>query len=548
LLKKTAFLGIDALEAVQESSPANDSVEITFSDDKIKAFIKLKVLDTKILNVRIIREVLEENGIKIGIKDDDFIKSWLLGASPDDDPVVIAKGRKPKKPKNAEVKYHFSVDFKEAGKVDPDGRIDFKDRGDIPFVEKDTFLAVKIFPEDGIPGLEVTGEVIPVEEPLDMAFGLGTGVRASEDGVKIYADIDGQPGVDPLGNISVFAELKIDGDIGFESGNIDFDGNITVTGVLKEGFSVKGASLTIEQIEGADVDLTGNLNVSSGIVNANLIKVKGDIHAKYVNNSKIYGFGDLEIQKEILDSKIRLSGACINEKGTIIASDLCAKMGISGGNIGTIGSRPSTLKVGVDDHTNFLVKKIDSELKVNNDTVTVLKNEISELSKEEQVLHVTISKQAYTQDRTQLKLKEVEKNKPDLQTSGNVAALQNVQELEEQMVKQAKEAEDAINDGFQRQDAVAQEIILKKDRIRQFEELNQGLVGEKRKLLEFTAKKEPVAEVRVAKKVLSGTKIKGPNSFVIIKDVNSKCRIMEVKQNDEKLSPLDYYEMTITDL
>ncbi|MCK5100959.1 MAG: DUF342 domain-containing protein, partial [Desulfobacteraceae bacterium] len=359
LLKKTAFLGVDALEAIQGGLLDSDSFELTLSEDNIKAFIKLKTSDTQRINIIQIREFLEENGIKVGIKDDEIIQAWLSGASPEDDPFVIAKGRKPKQPVNAEIKYHFPIEFRSPGKVDSDGRIDFKERGDIPFVEKDTFLAAKIFPEPGVPGVDVTGEMIPVEEPIEMAFGLGTGVRESEDGVKIYADIDGQPNLDPLGNVSVFSELKIEGDVGFETGNIEFDGNVIVTGVIKEGFSVKGASLTVEQIEGAKVDLTGDLNVSSGIVDATLIKVKGNIQAMYVNNSKIYGFGDLVVQKEILDSILRLSGACINEGGTIIASDISAKMGVDAGNIGTMGSKPSKLRVGVDEHTNFFVAKID---------------------------------------------------------------------------------------------------------------------------------------------------------------------------------------------
>jgi uncharacterized protein (DUF342 family)/CheY-like chemotaxis protein len=548
LLKKTAFLGVEALEMVQESSSDGNDFELTMSEDKIKAFIRLKTSDTDGLNIITIKELLEREGIRVGIKDDDYIKSWLLGANPEDDAVIIARGRKPKLPVNAEIKYHFPIEFRQPGKVDSEGRIDFKDRGEIPFVEKDTFLAAKIFPKDGTPGIDVKGEVIPVEEAVDMAFGAGTGVRESEDGVKIYADIDGQPNLDPLGNISVFPELKIDGDVGFESGNVEFDGNIIVTGTIKEGFSIKGASLTIEQIEGAEVDLTGDLNVSSGIVDAELIKVKGDIQAKYVNNSKIYGFGDLIVQKEILDSKIRLSGACINEKGTIIASDISAKMGIDAGHIGTMGSRPSKLKVGIDEHTNFLVAKIDSKLKVNIDTVTVLRNEISALDKEDQALHLTISEHAYIQDRTQIKLKDVEKKKLDLQASGNAAALQKVFELEEQMNEQAKQAEDNINQGFERQDAVAQEIVQKKERIGQLEEVNQELIDEKKKLTEFTSKKEPKPEVKVAKQLLSGTKIDGPNSFITIRDTTSKCRIIELKQTEVGMESLGFYEMVVTDL
>lgn len=547
-LKKTAFLGIDALSVVQGQSLESGVFKLTISDDKMEALIELKNFKHKKITIAQMRDFLEDNGVRAGIKDDEAIMAWLSDVDGMGDSFVIAKGRKPKKPRHAKINYHFPIEFRSPGKVDKDGRIDFKERGNVPFVEKDTFLAAKIFPAPGAPGMDVTGEMIAVEDPVDMAFGAGSGARMSDDGVKIYADIDGQPNLDPLGNVSVFPELKIDSDIGFETGNIEFDGNIIVNGILKEGFSVKGASLTVEQIQGAKVDLTGELNVSSGIVDATLIKVKGNIQAKYINNSKIYGFGDLSIQKEILDSEIRLSGACNNEKGTIISSDISAKMGIIAGGIGTHGSRPSRLKVGVDDHTNFLIAKIDSELKINIDTILVLQNEIDILNKEDQDLHLKISEHAYTQDRTQIKLKDVKKKKFDLQASGNVAALQKVLELEEKMKLQAKEAEDKINEGFERQDTLAQEISQKKERINQFEGKNQVLVKEKKKLEEFTEKKLPLAEVKVLKKVMSGTKIKGPNAFVAIKDPVSKCRIMELNHYDEGSDVLGYYEMVITDL
>ncbi|MCK5313060.1 MAG: hypothetical protein KAJ62_13170, partial [Desulfobacteraceae bacterium] len=231
-----------------------------------------------------------------------------------------------------------------------------------------------------------------------------------------------------------------------------------------------------------------------------------------------------------------------------IASDISAKMGIDGGAVGTTGSRPSKLKVGVDEHTNYLVVKIDLKLKENIDTVTVLRSEISQLDEEDQALHIKISEHAYTQDRTQIKLKDVEKKKFDLKASGNAAALQKVVELEEQMDVQAKEAEKEINMGFERQDAVAQEILQKKERIKQFEEINKEFIEEKKKLQEFTSKKEPLAEVKAASKVLSGTKISGPNAFVNMKNTTSKCRIMEISQHDEGMETLGYYEMVITDL
>jgi uncharacterized protein len=547
LLKETNFLGADFLELIQEEESA-ENIELIITEDKMKAIIKLKTPNPEQINLEQIKEYMEENGVKKGIKDDEVIKSWLSVAGSENDAFVVANGDKPKQPKNAEIKYHFAIDFRHAGKVDEDGRIDFKDRGDIPFVEKDTCLSTKIFPEEGVPGVDVLGEIVPVDEPVEHSFGAGTGVRESEDGTKIYADIEGQPHLDSLGNISVFSELMIDGDVSFETGNIEFEGNIVVTGIVREGFSIKGASLTAEQVEGAEVNLSGDLNVSSGIVDANLINVKGTVQAKYVNNSNIYGFEDLIVQKEIIDSKVQLSGACINEGGKILASEINAKGGITVGSIGTEVSTPSRLKVGTDERINFLVAKLDMQIKKNIDTVTELEQAISVREKENHELHKKISEHAYVQDRAQLKLKNLEKEKFDLEVSKDVDSLQKLYKFEEELMEKAKEAEDEINQGFEHQNIVANEMSHTKEKIKKLKESNDNYAEKKKKLLEFTAKKESVPEVKASGTIMSQTRIDGPNGFVVIKEPTSRCKIVQVMQKDENSKAPGFHEMIITDL
>ena len=149
-----------------------------------------------------------------------------------------------------------------------DGRIDFRDRGSIPFVSKGDVLGTKRVPKQGKNGVNVSGEAILVDAPFDPVFGSGSGTSLSEDGTIITAALDGQPHLDYLGEISVNPELPIKGDVDFTTGNIDFKGHILVSGTVKEGFTVKGFSLTAKEVEGATLDLTGDLQVSNGITDA----------------------------------------------------------------------------------------------------------------------------------------------------------------------------------------------------------------------------------------------------------------------------------------
>ncbi|MCD4674776.1 MAG: FapA family protein [Desulfobacula sp.] len=525
----------------------DDHFELTLSKNKTRALIKIKTIDNHILNLAYIKQFLEKNKIINGLIQDHEIDTWLHKTTPEDEPFMIARAKEPKYPKDARIRYHFPADFLHAGKVNKDGSINFQDRGEIPYVEENAFLAAKIFPEGGAPGIDVLGKEIAVGDPVDLTFSSGPGTRISEDGVRIYAATAGQPHLDAMGNISVCPEFQIKGDLGFETGDVNFDGNVIVNGTVKQGFKVKCASLTAKEIQGAQIDIEGDLNVSLGIVDTELVKVKGSVQAKFVHNSKINAFGDLIVQKEIIDSKINLSGACINDNGSIINSKISAKTGISAGSIGNKSSKPSTLTVGVDEHANLLVARVDSKLNINNTACNELTTEVKELEKEDQDLHALISKQAYIQDRGQLELKDIEKKMENLKASGNMAAFQKVSKTITEIQENTRKAEEEINKGFNRQDGINLEISQKKGRVNEFEDQNKKLLDEKKRLLEFSDKNEPLPEVKVAKKIESGTKIFAANSSLNLYKSSSRCRIKELSRSPDGGGGIEFYEMKISD-
>ena len=153
----------------------------------------------------------------------------------------------------------------------------------------------------GVPGTSIFGINIPVNVVIDPPFIAGPGAVLSENGLVIIADKSGQPHVDAIGKITVNTEFIVDGDVNYETGNLTFDGNIVVKGTVKQGFTVKGVSLTANEIEGAIIDLTGDLNVSAGISDTT-IKTVGNVQTKFINNSTVLGFGNIIVLKEIIDS------------------------------------------------------------------------------------------------------------------------------------------------------------------------------------------------------------------------------------------------------
>lgn len=526
----------------------DDHFELALSKNKTQAFIRVKDDHTQTLGIHKVMQFLEKHKIINGVKNKDSILAWLQTAEPDDEPFLVAMGKDPKWPKDAQIRYHFPIDFLHAGKINKDGSINFKDRGDIPYVEPDTFLASKIFPEKGNPGMDVQGHEILVDDPEDLTFSAGPGTYLSEDGARIYAQVSGQPHLDAMGNVSVCPEYQVKGDVGFETGDINFDGNVIVNGKVKEGFKIKCASLTAEEIQGAEVDINGDLNVSMGIVDTELVKVKGSVQAKFIHNSKINAFGDLIIQREIVDSTIYLSGACINTGGSIINSEISAKLGIQAGTIGNVSAKPSRLTVGVDEHCRLLVAKVDAKLNKISTAFKELSRTMAALEKEDLELHAVIASHAHVQDRSQLELKDIELKIENLKASGNMAALQKISKTVGQIKAKAEEAEKKINDGFDRQDQIATELGQIKGRISELEDENKQHQDEKKRLIEFSNKNKPLPEVTATQKVESGTRVFSENASLTLHQPTSRCRIREYGGSTQETGGIPIYEIKIDGL
>jgi hypothetical protein len=515
---------------------------IEFSDKNLMAYIRLGRDAPEVVTVYMIEQLLHKNGIIFGIVEESVIEEWLYGDARQGEKLLIAEGKQPVQPTQGEIQYYFPINFKQPGRINPDGTMDYRDRGEVPHVEEGIKLASKTFPEPGEPGLDVKGMEIAVPEPVDPAFSAGPGTRFNEEKSEIFSTIQGEPHLDVMGVVSVNKEFRVKGDVGFETGNIEFNGNVVVPGEVKEGFSVKCVSLTAREICGAQLDLSGDLTVSMGIMDTKLINVKGNIQAKYIRNSTINSYGDLTVQKEIVDSTIYLSGACNNERGSILNSTLSAKLGIKAGTVGNESSGPSVLTVGVDEHLIRLGDKIKSALSMNRDMIRELTSEISQMKEVDKWLHGTITGNAHIQDRAQIKIRELEGKKAAIDGTKDAAALKNISDAIRKMEKKAKEAGEKINEWFERQDQIHHDISAKELEIESLEKSNSRLVKELENLEQISNKSKPVPVLEISKRIQSETKIRAPHSYKIVDKSWSRCTIREKSKDD---GGVVYYVMEI---
>jgi len=335
--------------------------ELIVSEDRMRAELRAKTDTPGPVSPAAVRRLLKQKGITHGIVEDHELESSLPTLKGPETAVIIARGTPPETGRNAALQYHFAKDQK-IGTLGTRGEIDFKNRGEVPFVHQGDLLVEKNPAVPGIPGHDVFGTELTPLPVSDIKLIFGSGVESSEDRLKLYAKADGHPKISLGGRLSVVSDLVINGDVDLKSGHIDFEGNVKVTGTIQSGFNVKGADVEAKEIMGARITASGKVTTTGAIIGA-VVKAQGNITAKYINHATLSTFGDIVVQKEITDSSINTSGACLLERGKILSSEISAKQGIAAVDIGTDLSPPCRLTVGVDDQVEAETERIRNAIK-----------------------------------------------------------------------------------------------------------------------------------------------------------------------------------------
>lgn len=266
--------------------------------------------------------------------------------------VQIASGRPPVAGEDAHVKYTFDP-TKRAGNALEDGTIDYRERNAAVGVAAGDLIGELVAATPGESGANVKGEETAATPGKDKTFTAGQNVRteARDGGTAFLADIDGT--VNVAGDtIEVQLVFAINGDVDYDSGNIDLPTNVDISGSVVSGFSVKsGGSVTIGgAIEnGATVQAKGDVIVAKGIFGADTkVVALGNVETKFIQNSTVMARENVTAGAYIINGIVRAGGEVKVEDG-----------GSSGGSIvsGEVvaGKRVEAKRLGSQDTDRTVV-------------------------------------------------------------------------------------------------------------------------------------------------------------------------------------------------
>lgn len=477
-----------------------------------------------------VKTLLAEHGVVAGVVADDLIAAFLQHPTPAGASLQVATGRPPAVGRDAEVRYFFETDFRRVGAVTPQGTMDFRDRGEIPHVKRGELLAEKQPATPGTPGQDVYGRPIAAPQGRDVRLRCGRGVRAADGGSRFYALSDGQPRVSVTGKLMVAPALTIPGDVDLKVGHVDFDGIIRVQGAVCEGFNVAGAGLYAMEIRGAEVKVRGDVTVSGGIIGTRVI-VQGDLKARYIKNATVSAFGNVLVEKEIIESTIETSGACKVLRGAMVASEISARYGIEARDVGTDASKPCTLRAGSEQHIQRELGGLRKAIGRAREQLGALRAQEADLAPAEQENHRQIAELAQIQDRAMLRQRQLGEELRLQRDRDAPAAAANRREIA-LLEARARQAEADLGVLFAQQEQIEARRSALQAAIDAADAEIQDLCDERDAILDWSRKRPGVPLVVVGGEICAGTRIYGLHASAELKKAYRQVQIREIKRID----------------
>lgn len=333
-------------------SECDEMLDISIAPDKmyVEGYFYPPSTGGKMLTKEDILDDLRHVGVRYGVIE-DIIDAYLINPIYNE-LITLARGSKPIEGQDAEINYYFNTDRSLKPKEKEDGTVDFHQLDMISSINKGEILAVLIPEVYGKPGIDVTGTAIPPKKVLKKILKHGRDIHLSEDGLKMYSDVSGHA---DLVNGKVFVSNTFDvlADVDSSTGDIEYEGNVTVKGNVTSGYSIKarGDIIVDGVVEGARLYAGGQIVLKRGMqgMSKGIMEAEGNIISKFIENAVVKAGGYITTEA-ILHSKVSAKGDITvgGKKGFITGGEILSGTSITVKTAGSTMGTYTLLEVGID--------------------------------------------------------------------------------------------------------------------------------------------------------------------------------------------------------
>ncbi|MDX1958918.1 MAG: FapA family protein [Leptospiraceae bacterium] len=278
--------------------------------------------------------------------------------------------------------------------ITDDDKADFRNLERYVTIKQNDKIATLFLGVVGKPGKDVYGAPInpsPIKRPKVV---IGSNINTEqivspEEPEKVYIEYSAATnGVlySSDESINVSEQLTIRGNVGLSTGNINYNGAITVEGSIEEGSKVTCTEslLIAENLESSDIEVGGDLIVKAGIKlkQSKTIKIKGNVKAKFIENAVIEVDGDVIVEGFILNSKIFCLGSLVvtGATGAILGSEIIIYGGLSTTNLGNNSGNDVTIDLGYHYRNEKLYNDLGQAIKTSEKEIEQLVPQVQRMN------------------------------------------------------------------------------------------------------------------------------------------------------------------------
>jgi hypothetical protein len=338
---------------LNQNTPLRSFISVHLSENNMKAFIEFMV-PGKHIDAGEIMGMLNLEGIKFGV-DQAAIERAVIAyrETPNEyirKNILVAKGQEMIEGKDGYVEYY--INELPPVNIDESGKADFRNIEKYKTVEKGKVLA-KIYPRIvGKDGINIFGDITKTQEVMDAKLSAGENVTFNPLNGQYTSNVTGIY-QKSKNTVSVSETLLVKGNVGLESGNLNYDGVIKIGGNVERGAEVTatGDIFVNGLIESGKIRSSGSLHVQGGIntKHDDCLYIKQNINTTYIEHSNIQCDGDINVVSSIINSNITSSGniRTIKEGSKIVGGELMALDHIYTDNLGNVNETPTNVQVGI---------------------------------------------------------------------------------------------------------------------------------------------------------------------------------------------------------
>ena len=325
------------------------SYSLAMSEDKMLAVLEAYAPVHQI-DEQEVRQHIEAEGVVAGV-DSEAVRAFVDDCTKKEGMIraPVAKGRKAENGKDGEIRWAYEREQDEH--PTEHDRIDWYEQSDLISVAKDALIAEVLRPTEGRDGVNVFGEALEGKDGKPATLNAGPNVRVSDDGARFSAAASGMLVIKGK-SVRVDPVYKVKGDVDFETGNIDFDGQVVIGGNVLDLFRVNATGdISIKGcVEAATLESQGNITIKGGVSGKDkcVINLDGDLTAYYINSARVECKGDVLVTVEVLNSMVEVGGALTVKQKGLIGGRIIAAHKVECNALGSVAETPTEIVLGQD--------------------------------------------------------------------------------------------------------------------------------------------------------------------------------------------------------